>query len=36
MNTANQMKRFAFKRLYGYLDKDPEKNIPKIRLSGGA
>ena len=30
MNTSEHMTGFAMKRLYGWLDKDPEKNIPKV------
>ena len=30
MNTSEHMTGFAMKLLYGWLDKDPEKNIPKI------
>ena len=30
MNTSEHMTGFAMKWLYGWLDKDPEKNIPKV------
>ena len=30
MNTSEKMKGFAAKQLYGWLDKNPEENIPKI------
>ena len=30
MNTSEHMTSFAMKQLYRWLDKDPEKNIPKV------
>jgi len=30
MNVADKIKQFGLKQVYGYLDKDPEKNIPKV------
>ncbi len=30
MNVSDKMKDFAMKQLFGYLDKDPDNNIPKV------
>ena len=30
MNVSEVLKGFAMKQVYGYLDKDPDTNIPKL------
>ena len=30
MNASEVLKGFAMKQVYGYLDKDPDTNIPKL------